>query len=82
MEDKVLTSKNLKKVLSSKMSFLSRSKEIDPKITVVRSWDILHNIVINTAFILSPFSKQKTRPPYSPILFGVNVDTVMPENTA
>ena len=43
---------------------------------------MLHRTVINTALILSPFSKQKTLPPYSPILFGVNVDTVIPVNTA
>ena len=43
---------------------------------------MLHRTVINTALILSPFSKQKTLPPYSPILFGVKVDTVIPVKIA
>ena len=38
--------------------------------------------VINTACILSAYFKQKTLPPYSPILFGVKDETVMPEKTA
>ena len=38
--------------------------------------------VIKTAFNLSAFSKQKTLPPYSPTLFGVNAETVIPEKTA
>ena len=39
-------------------------------------------MVIKTAFILSAFFKQKTRPPNSPTLLGVNMDTVIPKNTA
>tara|TARA_B100000401_G_scaffold430550_1_gene365462 strand:- start:917 stop:1159 length:243 start_codon:yes stop_codon:yes gene_type:complete len=38
--------------------------------------------VINAPLILSAFSRQKIRPPYSPILFGVNAETVIPEKTA
>ena len=70
------------KYWSSKNCSCKIKKANDPKIIVVNSWAILHKIVIKTAWILSLFSKQKTLPPYSPILFGVNEETVMPEKIA
>ena len=39
-------------------------------------------MVTKTALILSECCKQKTRPPNSPILFGVNMETVIPKKTA
>ena len=35
-----------------------------------------------TAFILSAFLKQKIRPPNSPILLGVKIETVIPKKIA
>ena len=44
--------------------------------------DKFPKIVTRTALILSAFSKQKTRPPNSPTLLGVKIETVIPRNTA
>jgi hypothetical protein len=53
-----------------------------PNTIVISNCDILPIMVISTALILSAVDKQKTLPPYSPILFGVKAETVIPENTA
>ena len=55
---------------------------IKPNTMVVSNCAMEPIIVINTPCILSAFSKQKTLPAYSPTLFGVNADTVIPEKTA
>ena len=39
-------------------------------------------IVTKTAFSLSACCKQNTRPPNSPTLLGVKIDTVIPKKTA
>ena len=60
----------------------NKKKANEPNIKVVKSWAILPRTVITTAWILLQLSKQKTLPPYSPILFGVKDETVIPEKIA
>ena len=55
---------------------------MEPKKMVVKSCAMEPKTVIKTPWILSAFSRQNTLPPYSPILFGVKTETVIPEKTA
>jgi hypothetical protein len=55
---------------------------MEPKTIVTSNWLKLPRTVIKTPFQRSAFSKIKTLPAYSPILFGVNTLTVIPVSTA
>lgn len=75
-------SKSLRNKSKEGIKFGSNKIPTNPKTMVTISCAIEPITVINTPWILSACFRQKTLPPYSPTLLGVNDETVMPENTA